>query len=111
MRQDAAGAGHRERRGRTPVRTPGLDARGCDPRLCLAAAGRALRHDGVLPQSRRLVQAPGQPRSENTISDTGSFSKVTSVQRVNTVGGLAPKGGCSQAAVGTPVRINYTADY
>jgi len=24
---------------------------------CLAAAGRALRHDGVLPQSRRLVRA------------------------------------------------------
>src|SRR5207237_10473046 len=54
MRQDAAGAGHRDRRGRTPVRTPGLDARRCDSRLRLAAAGRALRYDGVLPQPRRL---------------------------------------------------------
>src|SRR5438552_4786485 len=41
----------------------------------------------------------------------GSFSKVTSVQRVNTVGGVAPKPGCSQAAAGAPARIDYTADY
>ena len=41
----------------------------------------------------------------------GSFSKVTSIQRVNTVGGVAPKEGCSQAAVGKAARINYTADY
>ena len=36
-----------------PVRAPGLGACGRDPRLCLAAAGRALQHDGVLPQPRR----------------------------------------------------------
>ena len=41
----------------------------------------------------------------------GSFGKVTSIQRVNTVGGKAPAAGCSQATAGTPVRIDYTADY
>ena len=41
----------------------------------------------------------------------GAFSKVTSVQRVSTVGGVAPKAGCSQAAAGTTARVNYTADY
>ncbi|HYA37688.1 MAG TPA: DUF3455 domain-containing protein [Candidatus Methylomirabilis sp.] len=41
----------------------------------------------------------------------GAFSKVTSVQRVSTVGGVAPKAGCSHAAAGTTARINYTADY
>jgi Protein of unknown function (DUF3455) len=41
----------------------------------------------------------------------GAFSKVTSVQRVSTVGGVAPKAGCSQAAAGTPARIAYTASY
>ena len=41
----------------------------------------------------------------------GSFSRVTSIQRVNTVGGVAPKTGCSQATAGTPARITYTADY
>jgi hypothetical protein len=46
-----------------------------------------------------------------SVGSEGSLSKVTSIQRVNTVGGVAPKAGCSQAAAGTPARINYTADY
>jgi hypothetical protein len=46
-----------------------------------------------------------------SVGPEGSFSKVTSIQRVNTVGGVAPKAGCSQATAGTPARINYTADY
>lgn len=41
----------------------------------------------------------------------GAFSKVTSVQRVNTVGGVAPRTGCSQTALGTVARVPYTADY
>jgi hypothetical protein len=41
----------------------------------------------------------------------GSFSKVTSIQRVSTVGGVAPEAGCSQTAIGTTARIKYTADY
>jgi uncharacterized protein DUF3455 len=46
-----------------------------------------------------------------SVGAEGSFSKVTSVQRLHTVGGVAPKTGCSQAAAGTTARINYTADY
>ena len=46
-----------------------------------------------------------------SVGPAGSFSKVTSIQRVNTVGGIAPKTGCAQAAVGAPARISYTADY
>jgi hypothetical protein len=46
-----------------------------------------------------------------SVGSEGSFSKVTSIQRVNTVGGVAPEAGCSEAAAGTPARINYTADY
>jgi hypothetical protein len=46
-----------------------------------------------------------------SVGSEGSFSKVTSIQRVNTVGGVAPKASCSQATAGTPARINYTADY
>jgi hypothetical protein len=49
--------------------------------------------------------------SARSVGSEGSFSKVTSIQRVNTVGGVAPKAGCSQATAGTPARINYTADY
>jgi hypothetical protein len=46
-----------------------------------------------------------------SVGPTGAFSKVTSIQRVNTVGGIAPPTGCTQAAVGTPARVSYTADY
>ena len=46
-----------------------------------------------------------------SVGSEGSFSKVTSIQRVNTVGGVAPTADCSQATAGTPARVNYTADY
>jgi hypothetical protein len=46
-----------------------------------------------------------------SVGPAGSFSKVMSIQRVNTLGGAAPKAGCSQAAAGTLARINYTEDY
>ena len=39
----------------------------------------------------------------------GSFSKVTSIQRVATKGGVAPAGKCSE--VGAKARVPYTADY
>jgi hypothetical protein len=41
----------------------------------------------------------------------GSFSAVTSIQRINTAGGLAPTGGCDAAAAGTTARVPYSADY
>ena len=49
--------------------------------------------------------------SARSVGENGAFSKVTSIQRTNTVGGLPPKDGCSQATLGTPARITYTADY
>jgi Protein of unknown function (DUF3455) len=45
-----------------------------------------------------------------SVGPSGSFSKVTSIQRVSTVGGVAPKESCSQGAAGT-ARVGYTADY
>jgi len=41
----------------------------------------------------------------------GSFGKVTSIQRVNTAGGVAPATGCSAATAGATARVDYTADY
>jgi hypothetical protein len=45
------------------------------------------------------------------VASEGAFGHVTSVQRVNTVGGQAPASGCSQASVGSRARVDYTADY
>jgi Protein of unknown function (DUF3455) len=41
----------------------------------------------------------------------GSFSRVTSVQRVHTAGGVAPASGCSADTAGKQLRVGYTADY
>lgn len=41
----------------------------------------------------------------------GSFSEITSVQRVNTAGGVAPTAPCAQANAGTTARVPYTTDY
>ena len=48
--------------------------------------------------------------AKNTGRD-GAFSAVTSIQRVNTVGGTAPANGCDAASVGKEVRVHYVADY
>ena len=47
--------------------------------------------------------------SAKSVGADGAFSKVTSIQRVATVGGIAPQGGCSEQ--GTQARVPYTADY
>ena len=44
-----------------------------------------------------------------SVGAEGAFSKVTSIQRVATVGGVAPAGSCAQA--GARARVEYTADY
>ena len=47
--------------------------------------------------------------SAKSVGGEGSFSKVTSIQRVATTGGVAPKGGCNRP--GAQARVGYTADY
>lgn len=41
----------------------------------------------------------------------GAFSDVTSIQRVNTVGGMPPRAGCTRANAGTQARVAYVTDY
>lgn len=68
----------------------------------------------------KLVERADAPKASDipwlllgakSVGPEGAFSKVTSIQRVNTTGGVAPKVGCSQANAGTPARIPYSADY
>ncbi|NML17705.1 DUF3455 domain-containing protein [Azohydromonas sp. G-1-1-14] len=49
--------------------------------------------------------------SARSVGGEGLFSRVSSIQRIHTVGGTAPKSGCSAARTGTSVRVPYTADY
>lgn len=46
-----------------------------------------------------------------SVGPAGVFSKVASIQRVNTEGGTAPRTGCSAETAGRSARIAYTADY
>ena len=68
----------------------------------------ALKERADAPRSDAI---PWLLLTSRSVGSAGSFSKITSIQRVNTVGGVAPKQGCSQSNVGTIGRVNYTADY
>jgi len=57
---------------------------------------------GAIPWLLLTAKSDGPP---------GAFSKVTSIQRVNTVGGVAPETGCGATTNGTKTRVAYTADY
>jgi len=66
---------------------------------------RRLADRAAVPERANVAYAPKSVGSE------GTLSKITSVQRVNTAAGVAPKSGCSSATAGTQVRVDYTADY
>lgn len=42
---------------------------------------------------------------------SGAFERVSSIQRVNTEGGLAPADGCSAGSIGRFARVPYKAEY
>ena len=44
-------------------------------------------------------------------SGSGVFSRVTAIQRIRTMGGQPPAGGCSASARGTEARSEYEAEY
>jgi hypothetical protein len=41
----------------------------------------------------------------------GEMDRVTHIQRVSTVGGIAPTSGCDAASIGNVTRVPYTATY
>jgi hypothetical protein len=69
----------------------------------------------VIGAVKQRADAPGAGNipwlllGTKSVGNEGSFSKVTSVQRVATNGGVAPAGACAQA--GERARVPYSADY
>lgn len=47
----------------------------------------------------------------DSVGPAGRYADITSIQRVETVGGLAPAAGCSSADLGRQAKVPYTADY
>jgi hypothetical protein len=64
------------------------------------------RADAPNPDAIPWVLLAARPDGPN-----GSFSTITSVQRINTVGGKAPATACSRSSYGATVRVPYSADY
>lgn len=49
--------------------------------------------------------------SARSTGGPGKLAAVTSIQRINTVGGLAPTAACSAGNAGAVAKVPYTADY
>jgi Protein of unknown function (DUF3455) len=49
--------------------------------------------------------------SAKSTSGNGVFRDVRFIQRLHTVGGIAPSNGCNQASAGSEVRVSYSAEY
>lgn len=83
-------------------------------------AGPSWQHEdgsGFIGTVRASVQSP-RPRAiawllltAQPLGLQGAFARVSSVQRVNTVGGQPPGFGCSATTLGRRVRMAYRADY
>ena len=83
-------------------------------------AGPVWRHDdgsGFVGTVRSRVESP-RPRAiawlllaAHPQGPDGAFARVSSVQRLNTVGGQPPGFGCDTDTLGTRVRMAYRADY
>jgi len=59
-------------------------------------------HSDAIPEL--LLQATGH-------DGQGQMDDVSYIQRLDTVGGLAPNNGCDAAHVGATARVDYTATY
>jgi len=95
----------------TQIGSHGLEPKGAGPfwqatdgsRVVGAVKGRAEAPEGgTIPWLLLSTTAEGPQ---------GTFSTTKSVQRVNTVGGLPPTGGCASATYGQHLRVPYTATY
>lgn len=77
--------------------------------------------DGSAVVGAKKAEAPGKTSNDIALlllkttkvadSDPGKFSDVTWIQRLNTVGGVAPTTPCTAANAGAVAEVNYEADY
>jgi hypothetical protein len=62
-------------------------------------------------QSPRTGAVPWLLLKAKSTQGSGTFARVTYIQRVNTIGGAPPAEGCDQSRAGKEVAVNYQADY
>ena len=62
-------------------------------------------------QPAGAANLPWAALNAQPIGASGMFAGVTSIQRVNTEGGVAPAGGCGPDTDGAETRVGFRADY
>ena len=75
-------------------------------------------NDGSKITGKQLAVSPGatgniplQLVQTSPATGSGAFSGVTYIQRVNTMGGVAPTAPCDAGTMGSKRTVNYSADY
>ena len=75
-------------------------------------------NDGSKVTGKQLAVAPGMSGSiplqlvqASPAMGSGAFTGVTYIQRVNTVGGVAPAAPCNAGVMGSKQTVKYSADY
>jgi hypothetical protein len=75
-------------------------------------------NDGSKVTGKQVAIAPGAPAAiplqlvkANPSNGNGAMTEITYIQRLNTIGGIAPTDSCSQANVGEKKLVKYQADY
>ena len=75
-------------------------------------------NEGGKVTGKQLAVAPGaagaiplQLVQASPAMGAGPFSGVTYIQRVNTMGGVAPASSCDASSVGSKQTVSYSADY
>jgi len=76
-----------------------------------SADGSKLTGAQVAVAPAGAANIPYQLVKANPASGSGAMSGVTYIQRVATVGGIAPAASCDVARVGTKQNVRYQADY
>jgi hypothetical protein len=73
--------------------------------------------DGSKVTGKQLATAPAGAGAiplqlvQANATGSGAFSGVTYIQRINTVGGVAPAAPCAAGTVGAKQTVSYAADY
>jgi hypothetical protein len=78
-----------------------------------------IAQDGSAVVGKKSAEAPSPTSGSipwlllatNMTTGTGAFNAVTYVNRIDTVGGVAPADGCDAASLGKEITIPYTATY
>jgi Protein of unknown function (DUF3455) len=75
-------------------------------------------NDGSKVTGKQLAVSPAAPGNialqlvqANPAMGNGAMQGVTYIQRLNTVGGVAPSDACSESSLGMKKQVKYQADY